>query len=498
MEGVARAPRAIQSMVDRAGTPVQAWLDPVGTLAKLAGATDYLNKLRQPGRGVANWLGAQADELESLKEEGLPRSREALAGGAREMVTGGVESGVQSLLTAIPAMATGGTLAPVLAGAGVAGTFGAQQYEQAFKEAKAKGLADADADRYGKKMAAWEAGPEFLGEVATFATLGLGKLFARPIKEAGRKLLATPLKELLRESAPKLAAGLGKAAGIETIEELTTTAGQLYTQAREGMSPDQRGIWDQFISAAPQVLGQTAVATLFHAGGLKALDVTSKRGMARALENPKADPAARIEAAMAVFADANRDNPGKAQAWYWHARDQIRRGKPIDLSKSLDQLTAETATTPPPPATPAPAAPPVVPTPAPAAPPAETPHETAVKSLTADLAKAMGAGQPGAQPVEQTVPERPETIQAQIALTLDAKSAKAATLVPVSYLDAGMPVEPPAGLEVEHVEGKGILFWNPAKVSAEDVQSAIANDALGELLGMGQATKPPGPDDAPG
>lgn len=124
------------------------------------------------------------------------------------------------------------------------------------------------------------------------------------------------------------------------------------------------------------------------------------------------------------------------------------------------------------------------------------------RATRADEAPSPNPEVPGGAPgttrgarVVPTVPESPATLEAQVKLTADAQSSKAATHVTPGE---AMPTVPDGLVTVELPENKGTLIVNPAKAEPVEVAKAAMEEAHGKYLGMGSESKPSGGKGAEG
>lgn len=109
------------------------------------------------------------------------------------------------------------------------------------------------------------------------------------------------------------------------------------------------------------------------------------------------------------------------------------------------------------------------------------------KQLEAGLGQPAAPSAPTRRRRVAPIPERPETIEAQLEATLDPQSTKAVTLVTPG---AKAPSAIPPGLESVQT-GHGRAIYNPKKVGRRSViQAGRGPEFDGRLLGMSQSAKP--------
>jgi hypothetical protein len=328
-EMVGTAARGAYTAQSKLPTAVRAWLNPVGVLGEITGL-DWQ-------KHAADYLGEAGQFYTDLKEERLPLSRESKEEALRGAVTGGVESAIQS---GVPMALTGGAGAGLaLTAAAPAALFSGSQFDQSYREAKAKGLSDADATQYGTVMAISEGLPEYGGNLLQLASLGLGKALGRPVQGAAKQTL----RQILQPGWKAVAKELVVQPGTEMLEEVATAGGQAAAGGAWNMLPEGQTATQQFLEQAKAAIGPAAVASLLQAGGVKAVQravgVPQRRAaIAEALGNANASPQARLTALAAVHAELQDSHPVEAEALRVAGTQAIAEKQAVPLDKRLREF----------------------------------------------------------------------------------------------------------------------------------------------------------------
>jgi hypothetical protein len=108
------------------------------------------------------------------------------------------------------------------------------------------------------------------------------------------------------------------------------------------------------------------------------------------------------------------------------------------------------------------------------------PGATGKSPLTPEEIDSLPAAKP---PVAPPVPEKPETIAAQVQMLQEGKR-KAILITP-----GEAPPEVPAGMQIYQTP-MGSFIYDPKKVSEAEIYAAVKNNTVGDILGYGIAAKP--------